>query len=116
MNTILLVLLLVVPLIGAIVGAFMPNGKAARNWALLVSLLTLGVGLAIASKFDLKQDLTTLSPAKVLTQSLQLKWGGFDPTTPGSDTIGLGSIGFTIQFGMDTVSLWLVLLTVLLQP
>jgi NADH-quinone oxidoreductase subunit M len=116
MNTILLVLLLVVPLIGAILGAFMPNGKAARNWALFVALATLGVGIALAGKFDLKRDLTTLSPAKVLTQSVQLKWGGSDPMTPGSESLGLGSIGFTIQFGMDSVSLWLVLLTVLLQP
>jgi NADH-quinone oxidoreductase subunit M len=118
MNTILLVLLLVVPLIGAIVGAFMPNGKAARNWALFIALATLGVGIALASKFDLKRDLTTLSPTQVLSDSLQLKWGGGDPNVPGmgAEAIGLGSINFTVQFGMDSVSLWLVLLTVLLQP
>jgi NADH-quinone oxidoreductase subunit M len=118
MNTILLVLLLVVPLIGAIVGAFMPNGKAARNWALFIALATLGVGIALASKFDLKRDLTTLSPTQVLSDSLQLKWGGGDPNVlgMGAEAIGLGSINFTVQFGMDSVSLWLVLLTVLLQP
>src|SRR5690242_7179393 len=113
MNSILLVLLLVVPLIGAIVGAFMPNGKAARNWALFVALCTLGVGIAIAAQFNLKADLTTTAPAKQLDQSIQLKWGGDDHTMPGQAgfQISLGSIGFNVQFGMDMVSLWLVLLT-----
>lgn len=118
MNSILLVLLLVVPLIGAIVGAFMPNGKAARNWALFVALCTLGVGIAIAAQFHFNLDLANYPPAKQLDQSIQLKWGGEDHTAPGQTafSISLTSIGFNIQFGMDTVSLWLVLLTVLLQP
>ncbi len=118
MNSILLVLLLVVPLIGAIVGAFMPNGKAARSWALFIALVTLGVGIAIAAQFHFNLDLSKVAPAKQLDQSIQLKWGGDEQAAPGQMgfSISLTSIGFNVQFGMDTVSLWLVLLTVLLQP
>jgi NADH-quinone oxidoreductase subunit M len=120
MNTILLPLLILVPVIGAIVGAFMPNGKAARNWALLVSLATLGIGIALAMQFNwARTDLTKVAPAERMAQSVQVKWGAPDPHPKlgqPDTTLGVASIGFSIHFGMDTVSLWLVLLTVLLQP
>ncbi|MDB5333816.1 MAG: hypothetical protein JWP03_4967, partial [Phycisphaerales bacterium] len=44
MNSIWLILLLTVPLIGALVGAYVPEGSA-RGWALLVSLVTLLVSI-----------------------------------------------------------------------
>src|SRR4051812_23220952 len=46
----LLVWLVALPLLGAIVGAFVP-ARQARYWALLVSLLTLLVGLVLAAQF-----------------------------------------------------------------
>src|SRR5437879_4430774 len=50
-TTILLPLLLVVPLFGAVAGAFIPDAKLARNWALLVGVVTFLISTALGIQF-----------------------------------------------------------------
>jgi NADH-quinone oxidoreductase subunit M len=97
----LLVLLLLVPTAGAIVGAFLP-GKIARTWALLVSLGTLAIALigALTMEWHLPG---TVNPQLPFPE--RPEWG-----------IGVPSIGFTFSLGVDTISMALVLLTVGLTP
>ena len=52
MNSVPILLLLLIPAGGAIVGALLPSHRAAKMWALLVSLATAAVGLFIACGFD----------------------------------------------------------------
>ncbi|HLL88582.1 MAG TPA: NADH-quinone oxidoreductase subunit M [Tepidisphaeraceae bacterium] len=91
-----LVILLAVPTLGAVVGAFLKSGAAARAWAFVVSLATLAVALvAIAGGgFDFH------------AAGVQLPFHG-----PRADTIGFG-----FDLGIDSIAAWLVLLTVVLMP
>src|SRR5687768_11498262 len=92
-----LALLLLVPLVGAVVCALLPNPRTARTWALLVSLVTLAVG--IWTGFDLRQ------------QGGQLAFGGLH-----YPRLSFHAIGFSFSLGMDWIGFWLVLLTVVLMP
>ncbi len=93
----LLILLIVIPLLGAAVGAFL-QGRAARNWGLIVSLATLACGLGLAFNFNYA--------------------AGGDVFRAGADTtlFALNDIGFSLSLGMNSISLWLSLLTVGLMP
>jgi NADH-quinone oxidoreductase subunit M len=98
-----LLLLILVPALGAIVCALLPQrGSAARWWALIVSLITLLIGVVLAGQFDWKGG-------------AELSWPGASPVG-GSSSFYLDSIGFGLKLGADSISLWLVLLTVVLQP
>jgi NADH-quinone oxidoreductase subunit M len=97
-----LLLLVLVPFAGSIVGAFVPSRNAARWCALLTSLVTLVLGLALATQMrifsgDAQQTVT---------------WGADLAANP----FVISQIKFAVHFGMDSISLWLVLLTVFLQP
>ena len=108
MESPLLLLLILIPLGGAIIGAFLKSAKAARTWALLVALATLIVAVLLIPQFDFHQDQAKTSMFK----SVQVRFG-FSPDNPFS--VG-APIDFTFKLGADTISLWLVLLTVFLQP
>src|SRR5256885_5419670 len=110
MNSLLPLLLLAVPTIGAIVCALLPRGSrdAARNWALLVSLVTLAIGVAIAAKFDYRQQLDPSSPG-ALASSVQMHFGKPVPGDDSRFSLQIGDIGFAFHLGIDTISLWLVL-------
>ena len=97
MENVWLVILLIVPLIGAAVCALVTD-RMARVWGLGVSLLTALVGVTIAGQFDWHGG-------------KELAWG-FGELNPFS----IQGIGFALKLGVDAVSLWLVLLTVLLMP
>src|SRR4051812_39677774 len=90
-----LVILLAIPTLGAIIASLLPSGAMAKSWALLVSLATLVVGAWIALKFNYDD-----------TAKIQFAFDGG----------GVPAIGFAFKLGIDSISLWLVLLTVLLQP
>jgi NADH-quinone oxidoreductase subunit M len=94
MNSPLLILLLVIPAAGALIGALLPVA-AARSWALLISLSTLLVGIIIACKF-------------------QYGLGGFQFTFD-NPRLAL-PFGSSFSLGIDAIALWLILLTVLLMP
>src|SRR5688572_30410419 len=91
-----LLLLLVIPLIGAVACALTPDrGRLVKLLALAVSAVTALVGLVLAAKFD---------------------WRGGEELTWASKAFAIESVGFGLKLGVDSVSLWLVLLTVFLMP
>src|SRR5687768_10073428 len=91
-----LLLLVLLPLIGAAVTAALPRERPiVRWWALGVSLLTAFVALIVAINFD---------------------WMGGGEIRYSLGAFYLESVGFGFKFGADTISLWLVLLTVFLTP
>jgi NADH-quinone oxidoreductase subunit M len=88
----LLWLLLLIPAVGAL-GCMLMSGTAARGWALLVSLVTLAIGVVLAVGFFQNSEAPIL-------------YSGFAYT----------SIHTSFTLRVDAISLWLVLLTVLLMP
>src|SRR3954451_11519386 len=112
MNNVLLPILILIPLAGALIGALLPDAKLARTWALFVSLATLGVAVALAAQFNFHQD------AQAGASAVQVRYAP-SPSGPASGEFSFSisaPIGFSFSLGMDTISLWLVLLTVILQP
>src|SRR3954468_6795361 len=93
----LLPLLLLLPVIGAIIAAVLPRAQDAKLWSLLISLLmgVLSVYLLVAFPY------------------FQRGWQFANNPAP---WLNLESIGFSFSLGMDSISLWLVLLTILLMP
>ena len=51
MNDYRLVILLAIPLVGAVAATFMPDARTTRRWALAVSLATFAVRIAATSSF-----------------------------------------------------------------
>src|SRR3954454_20948166 len=118
MNNLLPLLLLAIPAVGAIVGALLPREarSAARNWALLVSIVTLVVAAVMASRFTLNQQVDLKSP-DAMQSSVQMEFGRpLDGSAGDSQYNRIQNIGFAFHLGVDTISLWLILLTALLQP
>jgi NADH-quinone oxidoreductase subunit M len=99
MDNFLLPLLLIIPTVGAIVCALLPDAKLAKAWALLVSLGTAAIAAVMAVQFPWSKE-----GARIVYG------GGIDAT------LSLTSINFGFRLAMDSVSFWLVLLTVTLQP
>jgi NADH-quinone oxidoreductase subunit M len=90
----LLLLLIALPTIGAIVCALVPKDRLAKGPALAISLVCAVISLVLLSRFD---------------------WTNPDPQFVAS--FGrLETIGFDLRLGVDSISLWLVALTTLLQP
>src|SRR5271170_1033105 len=87
-------ILILLPMCGAIIGAILPRG-AARGWALIVSLATFVVSVMALFSFQFGSS-----------DVLQLTVNG------GS----IASIGFHLSLGVDSISLWLTILTTLLAP
>ena len=91
-----LLLLILVPAIGAAVCALLPKqGSAARTWALAVSIIDLLLGICLSAQLDWKGG-------------AELKWF--------SSGFYIENLQFGLKLGCDSISLWLVLLTVLLTP
>lgn len=90
----LLIILLLIPAAGALIGSVLPIA-AAKSWALLISLATLLVSIVILCKFHFDAQ-------------------GFQFTYDNP----LLALPFHASFslGIDAISLWLVLLTTLLMP
>jgi len=91
----LLLALLAIPAGGAIVGALLP-GKVAKYWALLVSLATLVVAIGLNCTFFNRHQAT-------------LFYGRNNP-------LKIETIGISFSLFVDSISLWLVLLTAVLTP
>jgi NADH-quinone oxidoreductase subunit M len=95
----LLPLLLIVPTLGAVLCALLPDAKSARLWALVVSLCTAAVAGVIAFQFDWGAG------------NARIVYGAGE-----TSLMQVSTINFGFKLAMDAVSLWLVLLTVLLMP
>src|SRR5690349_642105 len=94
MDSTSLILLLAVPLAGALIGAFIPTAQA-KMWALIVSLITFAISLYVAS----------------------LVFSGHAPVLhPASEEADFRTLGASFALGVNTISIWLVLLTTFLQP
>lgn len=106
----LLLLLILMPLAGAIIGALLQDAKAARTWALVVAIATFVVAVLMIPQFDFHQDLS--QSKRPMSDSVQIKFG-FEPDNPFQIT---APVNFAFKLGADTISFWLVLLTVFLQP
>lgn len=104
----LLTSLLLVPFIGAAIGAFLPCGKSARYWALFVSLVTALLAIILAYQFFNASDLNILKP---MSKHYRIT---FSPDAVKAMT--LSTIGFSVNLGVDSISLWLILLTAFLMP
>ncbi len=117
---ILLLLLIVLPLVGAAVCALLPSGTAARNWALAVSVATAAAAAAMLPAFDFHRDVTRDKAVQPWMRSAQMVQIEFPPSAaPGADRLinfSVSDLGFDFHLGVDAISLWLVLLTVLLMP
>ena len=95
-----LLLLILIPAIGAIACALLPRRGTIAGWfSLAVSVLTSLVGVCLAAQFWNAGG------------ENELQWG-FSRGNP----FYMESIGFGLKLGADAISIWLVLLTVLLQP
>jgi NADH-quinone oxidoreductase subunit M len=90
----LIPILLLLPVLGAIACMLCPSGKAARLIALLVSLACFGLALPLAFNYDWNSD--------------QIQFTARIAALP--------ALGVNVAVGVNAVSLWLVLLTVFLQP
>src|ERR1700684_17834 len=94
MNSPLLILLLLIPAAGALIGAVLPVA-AARSWALLISLATLLIFIVILWQFHF------------YVSGLLFSFDNPPLALP---------IRASFSLGIDAISLWLVLLTALLMP
>jgi NADH-quinone oxidoreductase subunit M len=98
MESTILIYLLAIPLLGAIVGAFVPSSFA-KTWALLVSLATAAAGACLATRFDYSSGALQFVFAPEMGSAMFL--------TP---------LGASFSLGLTSIGLWLVLLTVGLMP
>ena len=96
----LLLTLILTPLVGALVGAFVP-GRFARYWALGTSLTVAALAAVLALAFPWTASLAEKGPMGVV-------WNG----TFGEVTL----LGFGIRLGVDSIALALVCLTAWLTP
>ncbi len=93
-----LLILLLIPLVGALATALIPSGKVARSVALLASLLTLAWAVRIAAGFD---------------------WSsGAEQSTAGATPylMSIGGIQTGLRLGVDGLSMLFILLTCGLHP
>jgi NADH-quinone oxidoreductase subunit M len=110
----LLPFLLIIPLVGAVVGALLPGARSAKGWAMFISLATFAVALVLAWQFY-----TQIAPApgdapvdQRLAASFPIHFG---PANEAS-ALSYQTLGISFNLAMDSISLWLVLLTTLLMP
>jgi NADH-quinone oxidoreductase subunit M len=116
--SILLLLLILVPLLGAAICAMLPSGRAARGTALAAALATAAAAFALVPSFDFSQDLSQFRPRQQMYRSVQIEF----PAPPqvgqplDAPLFGIDDIGFEFRLGVDSISFFLVLLTVVLMP
>lgn len=94
LNQLLILLLLALPVLGAVVCALLPDARKAKGVALLISLAGLAVALLMLFRFEWVSD------------QMQFKF------YLGS----ISAINFNGDIGVDSISLWLIVLTALLMP
>src|SRR5947207_7410565 len=91
-----LLLLILIPALGAAVCALLPKyGPASRHFAFAISVIDLLLGLSLAAQWYRSDDGL-------------VRWS--------SSAFSIINLQFGLSLGIDAISLWLVLLTVLLTP
>ena len=104
-----LLFLILIPLIGALVCAMQSTDRGARSWAMAFTVATLAMAILIASKLDFYKASTTIE------SSIQFRVGPV-PNEVSTSLFTLQAIGFSFSLGIDSISMWLILLTVFLMP
>ena len=99
MHSSLLILLILTPLVGSIIGAFLPDNSGTRWWALTVSLATFMLSVGAAFIF-----FTGNGSGETLA------------VHPPSAGVEFPALGVSFSLGLTSISVWLVLLTTFLQP
>src|SRR2546430_2024994 len=91
MDNVYLLLLLLIPLAGAVICALLPNASAAKTWALVVSLATAAVAVVLAANFPWKtsQELTWGFTAAVLAPPPLTISEGYKPPHGQTPTAGV---------------------------
>ena len=121
----LLIILVLLPIVGAVLCALLPStpsnpstgvrgGGPARVLALVVALATLAVGLVLAGRMDLGNAAAEVSGSGGVSLEQLQKTVQITHTIEMLSPAALS--GFSFKLGLDTVSLWMVLLTGLLFP
>src|SRR5688500_15175323 len=109
----LLIMLVVVPLLGAGVGALLEGGRAARVWALVVALVTAGLAAVIAVQCFTSSDVVdVMGNASAVGRNYRVT---MSDQTVRNLTLG-NTIGASVNLGLDAIGMWLVMLTVFLMP
>src|SRR4051812_49212595 len=95
--TLLIILLLALPMLGAAICAFLKTPQSARTVALAISTLCFVITIPLLAKFN---------------------WHRAQPLTAEFDTAlaSIQSIGFDLRIGVDAISIWLLTLTTFLMP
>jgi NADH-quinone oxidoreductase subunit M len=101
-STFLLPLLILIPLLAGALCALLPSARQAKILALLASLATTAVAGALAWQFNWHG----------IGDDARVMFGGSGLDSP----FYLDYLGFGFRLSADSVSLWLVLLTVVLMP
>ena len=112
----LLPLLILIPLAGAAVGAFVP-GPIAKFWALGTSLAVAAVALVLVVMFPWG-GVGPVGEGGAYAETLRsvaLSWGGADGGRV-ERLFALDALGFRVHLGVDSIALALIALTAWLTP
>src|SRR5687768_13601251 len=90
----ILPILLIIPLLGAIGGSLLPHTFTGKWWGIMVSVVTAFIGFILALNYDWHAG------------GMQFVYEG-----PVFDRLNAG-----IRLGVDSISIWLVLMTCVLHP
>src|SRR5688572_15501547 len=106
----LLPALIVLPLLGAgLCAVMLPHN--AKRLAFGTSVLTAILAIVLVSQFNFKKTLEGVLAEKRLNSTVQIQFGQEHDAL-----FKVQDLGFSFHLGVDSISLWLVLLTVLLTP
>ncbi|MEM6314492.1 MAG: NADH-quinone oxidoreductase subunit M [Planctomycetota bacterium] len=97
--TTLLLLLILVPMVGALVSALLPGGVS-RYWALGTSLTVAAIAVVLGFNFDWQPAATSVESSVQFSGVLA----------------SVDRFGFALSLGVDSIALWLIMLTALLVP
>ncbi len=98
-----LLIMLLIPVVGAIICALLPQARLAKHWTLGVTLVTFLLSVVIALCYFMPDRFFTQPP----------KWSFGDE---GTNLFSLVGIPFRFSLKVDSISIWLILLTTFLQP
>jgi NADH-quinone oxidoreductase subunit M len=113
--SIVLLLVLLIPFAGAAIAALLP-ATSAKGWAIFVSILTAVAALVLTSSFDFHQHPSSIAQSIQIEFPLPQHSTGPAIAEEQGDSFSIGDLNFSFHLGVDSISLWLVLLTVLLMP
>src|SRR5213075_121678 len=95
--TLIIILLLALPAVGAVICALLKSPHSARTIALAVGVACFVLTIPLMAKFDWKSPQPLLAQFDFIPASIQ-------------------SIGFELHIGVDAISIWLLALTTFLMP